>query len=125
MYQYYISARHEKVVDPLHGKVVKKEEVPAATQLFTTDWVVRYLIDNSVGRYWIERNPESHLAKELIYFVTPKDGMIKYVDEKITPQDVTVFDPCVGSGHFLVYAFEVLMKIYIEYGFLRGMLQVK
>lgn len=117
MYQYYISARHEKVVDPLHGKVVKKEEVPAATQLFTTDWVVRYLIDNSVGRYWIERNPESHLAKELIYFVTPKDGMIKYVDEKITPQDVTVFDPCVGSGHFLVYAFEVLMKIYIEYGF--------
>lgn len=117
MYQYYISAKHEEVVDPLHGKVVKKEEVPAATQLFTTDWVVRYLIDNSVGRYWIERNPESQLAKELTYFVTPKDGQIKYVDEKITPQDVTVFDPCVGSGHFLVYAFEVLMKIYVEYGF--------
>lgn len=117
MYQYYISAKHDEVVDPLHGKVVKKEEVPAATQLFTTDWVVRYLIDNSVGRYWIERNPESQLAKELTYFVTPKDGQIKYVDEKITPQDVTVFDPCVGSGHFLVYAFEVLMKIYVEYGF--------
>ena len=117
MYQYYISAKHEEVVDPLHGKVVKKEEVPAATQLFTTDWVVRYLIDNSVGRYWIERNPESQLAKELTYFVTPKDGQIKYVDEKIAPQDVTVFDPCVGSGHFLVYAFEVLMKIYVEYGF--------
>ena len=117
MYQYYISAKHEEVVDPLHGKVVKKEEVPAATQLFTTDWVVRYLIDNSVGRYWIERNPESQLAKELTYFVTPKDSQIKYVDEKIAPQDVTVFDPCVGSGHFLVYAFEVLMKIYVEYGF--------
>lgn len=117
MYQYYISAKHDEVVDPLHGKVVKKDEVPAATQLFTTDWVVRYLIDNSVGRYWIERNPESQLAKELTYFVTPKDGQIKYVDEKITPQDVTVFDPCVGSGHFLVYAFEVLMKIYVEYGF--------
>ena len=117
MYQYYISAKHEEVVDPLHGKVVKKEEVPAATQLFTTDWVVRYLIDNSVGRYWIERNPESQLAKELTYFVTPKDGQIKYIDEKIAPQDVTVFDPCVGSGHFLVYAFEVLMKIYVEYGF--------
>ena len=117
MYQYYISAKHEEVVDPLHGKVVKKEEVPAATQLFTTDWVVRYLIDNSVGRYWIERNPESQLTKELTYFVTPKDGQIKYVDEKIAPQDVTVFDPCVGSGHFLVYAFEVLMKIYVEYGF--------
>lgn len=117
MYQYYISAKHEEVVDPLHGKVVKKEEVPAATQLFTTDWVVRYLIDNSVGRYWVERNPESKLADELAYFVKPKDGVIKTVDEKITPQDVTVFDPCVGSGHFLVYAFDVLMKIYVEYGF--------
>jgi len=117
MYQYYISAKHEEVVDPLHGKVVKKEEVPAATQLFTTDWVVRYLIDNSVGRYWIERNPESKLADELTYFVKPKDGEIKTVDEKITPKDVTVFDPCVGSGHFLVYAFDVLMKIYVEYGF--------
>ncbi|SEG33433.1 Methyltransferase domain-containing protein [Eubacterium ruminantium] len=117
MYQYYISAKHEEVVDPLHGKVVKKEEVPAATQLFTTDWVVRYLIDNSVGRYWVERNPESKLADELTYFVKPKDGVIKTVDEKITPQDVTVFDPCVGSGHFLIYAFDVLMKIYVEYGF--------
>ena len=117
LYQYYISEKHEEVVDPLHGKIVRKEEVPAATQLFTTDWVVKYLIDNSVGRYWIERNPESQLAKELTYFVTHKDGQIKHVDEKITPRDVTVFDPCVGSGHFLVYAFEVLMKIYVEYGF--------
>ena len=117
MYQFYISEKHEEVVDPLHGKVVKKEEVPAATQLFTTDWVVRYLIDNSVGRYWVERNPESKLADELTYFVKPKDGEIKTFDEKITPRDVTVFDPCVGSGHFLVYAFEVLMKIYVEYGF--------
>lgn len=117
MYQYYISAKHEEVVDPLHGKVVKKEEVPAATQLFTTDWVVRYLIDNSVGRYWVERNPESKLADELTYFVKPKNGVTKNVDEKIIPQDVTVFDPCVGSGHFLVYAFDVLMKIYVEYGY--------
>ncbi|WP_022775133.1 BREX-1 system adenine-specific DNA-methyltransferase PglX [Butyrivibrio sp. AE2015] len=117
MYQYYISEKHEEVIDPLHGKVVKKEEVPAATQLFTTDWVVQYIIDNSVGKYWIERNPESKLADELTYFVKPKDGVIKTIDEKITPQDVTVFDPCVGSGHFLVYAFEVLMKIYVEYGY--------
>ena len=117
LYQYYISEKHEEVVDPLHGKVVKKEEVPAATQLFTTDWVVRYLIDNSVGRYWIERNPNSMLADNLTYFVKPKNGIIKTVDEKITPQDVTTFDPCVGSGHFLIYAFDVLMKIYIEYGY--------
>ncbi len=117
MYQYYISEKHEEVVDPLHGKVVAKEEVPAATQLFTTDWVVKYLIDNSVGRYWIERNPESKLADKLEYFVKPKNDEIEYIDEKITPQDVTVFDPCVGSGHFLVYAYEVLMKIYVEFGY--------
>jgi type II restriction/modification system DNA methylase subunit YeeA len=117
LYQYYISEKHEEVVDTLHGKVIKKDEVPAATQLFTTDWVVRYLIDNSVGRYWIERNPESKLADELTYFVKPKDGNVPRVDEKIAPQDLTVFDPCVGSGHFLVYAFDVLMKIYVEYGY--------
>ena len=117
LYQYYISEKHEEVVDPLHGKVVKKEEVPAATQLFTTDWVVRYLIDNSVGRYWIERNPNSSLADKLTYFVKPKDGEIKHVDETITPQELSTFDPCVGSGHFLVYAFDVLMQIYMEYGY--------
>ena len=117
LYQYYISEKHEEVVDPLHGKVVKKDEVPAATQLFTTDWVVRYLIDNSVGRYWIERNPNSTLASKLPFFVEPKDGNIEAVGEKVIPQDITVFDPCVGSGHFLIYAFEVLMKIYVEYGY--------
>lgn len=117
LYQYYISEKHDKVVDPLHGKVIKKEEVPAATQLFTTDWVVRYLIDNSVGRFWVERTPNSHLAEQLTYFVKPKNGELNTVDEKITPQDVTVLDPCVGSGHFLIYAFDVLMKIYVEYGY--------
>ena len=117
LYQYYISEKHEEVVNVIGKKVVEKENVAAATQLFTTDWVVRYLIDNSVGRYWIERNPNSTLADKLTYFVKPKDGVIKTVDEKITPQELTVFDPCVGSGHFLVYAFEVLMKIYSEYGY--------
>ena len=117
LYQYYISEKHEEVVDPLHGKIVRKEEVPAATQLFTTDWVVRYLIDNSVGRYWIERNPGSTLADKLTYFVKPKDGVTKIVNEIITPQEVTILDPCVGSGHFLIYAFDVLMKIYVEYGY--------
>ena len=117
LYQYYISEKHEEVVDPLHGKIVKKEEVPAATQLFTTDWVVRYLIDNAVGRYWIERNPNSNLADKLTYFVKPMNGEIKYVNEAIVPQDLSIFDPCVGSGHFLVYAFDVLMEIYKEYGY--------
>lgn len=117
LYQFYISEKHDKVVDPLHGKIVDKDDVPAATQLFTTDWVVRYIIDNSVGRYWIERNPNSSLRAELEYFVEPKSSNIPTVNEKIIPQELTVFDPCVGSGHFLVYAFEVLMKIYMEYGY--------
>lgn len=117
LYQYYISEKHEEVVDPLHGKSIKKEEVPAATQLFTTDWVVRYLIDNSVGRYWIERNPDSKLKDDLQYFVTPKNGEIRYISERIEPKDLTVLDPCVGSGHFLIYAFDVLIKIYTEYGY--------
>ena len=97
LYQYYISEKHEEVVDPLHGKVVKKEEVPAATQLFTTDWVVRYLIDNSVGRYWIERNPDSKLAEKLTYFVKPKNERIKIIDERITPQGITTFEKTLST----------------------------
>ncbi len=117
LYQYYISEKHEEVVDPLHGKIVRKEEIPAATQLFTTDWVVRYLLDNSLGRYWLERNPNSRLADSLAFLAKPKNGEIKRIDEAIRPQDLTVLDPCVGSGHFLVYAFDLLLKIYLEYGY--------
>lgn len=117
VYQYYISKRHDEVIDPLYGKTIKKADIPAATQLFTTDWVVRYMVDNSLGRYWIERNPESKLSEKLDYFVTPKDRKINYVDEKVYPTDLTFFDPCMGSGHILVYAFDVLMEIYRECGY--------
>ena len=117
MYQYYISEKHEEVVDPLHGKTIKKEDIPAATQLFTTDWVVRYMVDNSLGRYWIERHPQSKLAEKLPFFVTPKDGNIQYTNEKVSPEELTFFDPCMGSGHILVYAFDVLMEIYRECGY--------
>ena len=65
LYQYYISERHEEVVDALHGVSIKKEDIPAATQLWTTDWVVRYMVDNTLGRYWLERHPESKLADRL------------------------------------------------------------
>lgn len=117
MYQYYISEKHEEVIDPLHGKTIKKEDIPAATQLFTTDWVVRYMVDNSLGRYWIERNPQSKLSEKLQFFVTPKSGKINYIDEKVSPEELTFFDPCMGSGHILVYAFDVLMEIYRECGY--------
>lgn len=113
LYQYYNSERKNEVINIYKG-AVKKEDIPAATQLFTTDWVVRYVIDNSVGRYWIERNPNSPLKNELKYFVTAKNEEVAVVKENISPEELTVFDPCMGSGHFLVYAFELLMKIYKE-----------
>ena len=116
LYQYYISERHDEIVNIYKG-VVRTEDIPAATQLFTTDWVVRYMVDNSLGRYWIERNPQSELKDKLRYFVLPKDKKVSYVDEKIEPQDLTFLDPCMGSGHILVYAFDVLMEIYTECGY--------
>ena len=117
LYQYYISEKHDEVVNISNKEPVKKEDIPAATQLFTTDWVVRYIIDNSIGKYWIERKPNSTLREQLEYFVAPKNGEISYIEDDITPQEMTIFDPCMGSGHFLVYAFDVLMKIYTEYGY--------
>ena len=116
LYQYYISDKHDEIVNIYKG-TVKKEDIPAATQLFTTDWVVKYMVDNSLGRYWIERNPQSRLADKLQFFVTPKDGNIEYIDEKIEPDRLTFFDPCMGSGHILVYAFDLLMEIYLECGY--------
>ena len=116
LYQFYISEKHEEVVDPLHGKIIKKEDIPAATQLFTTDWVVRYILDNSLGRYWLERHPESKLAEKLTYLVTPKEGTFETINERISPEELKVLDPCVGSGHFLSYAFDILLEIYRECG---------
>ncbi len=116
LYQYYISEKHDEIVNIYKG-TVKQEDIPAATQLFTTDWVVRYMVDNSLGRYWIERHPESNLAEKLKFLVKPKDGKIQTVNESVTPQDLTFFDPCMGSGHILAYAFDVLMEIYREYGY--------
>lgn len=114
MYQYYNAQRKNEVIT-LNKETVKKEDIPAATQLFTTDWVVRYVLDNSLGKYWMERNPSSKLAEHLKYFVEQKREEI--IDERITPENLRVFDPCMGSGHFLIYAFEVLMNIYEECGY--------
>lgn len=116
LYQYYISEKHDEIVNIYKG-VISKEDIPAATQLFTTDWVVKYMVDNSLARYWIERHPESTLQHKLKYFVLPKSGQITYINDLVKPQDLTFFDPCMGSGHILVYAFDVLMEIYKECGY--------
>ena len=117
MYQYYISKRHDEVINILKG-TVKKEDIPAATELFTTDWVVRYMVDNSLGRYWIERNPDSGLKGKLKFLATNKDGTLPIVEnDPVKPEELTFFDPCMGSGHILAYAFDVLMEIYRESGY--------
>lgn len=116
LYQYYNDERKNAVINIYKG-TVKREDVPAATQLFTTDWVVRYMVDNSLGRYWIERHPESRLADCLQFLVTPKSGELAHVSDFIKPEDIRFFDPCMGSGHVLVYAFDVLMEIYKESGY--------
>lgn len=116
LYQYYNDERKNAVINIYKG-TVKREDVPAATQLFTTDWVVRYMVDNSLGRYWIERHPESRLADCLQFLVTPKSGELAHVSDFIKPEDIKFFDPCMGSGHVLVYAFDVLMEIYKESGY--------
>lgn len=116
LYQYYNDERKNQVISIYKGNV-KKEDIPAATQLFTTDWVVRYMVDNSLGRYWIERHPESTLSDKLEFLVTPKNSEIRHIDDCITPEEITFFDPCMGSGHVLVYAFDVLLEIYKECGY--------
>lgn len=116
MYQYYVSERHNQVININKG-TVKKEDIPAATQLFTTDWVVRYMVDNSLGRYWVERNPNSRVKEKLQFLATSKNGDLPLVNETVNPEDLTFIDNCMGSGHILVYAFDVLMEIYRECGY--------
>lgn len=117
LYQYYISEKHDEVIDPLKGKVVKKEDIPAATQLFTTDWVVKYMVDNSLGRYYLERKDDIDLEKQLTFLVKPKSGILPKVQENIALENLKFFDPCMGSRHILIYAFELLMKMYLNQGY--------
>jgi len=114
LYQYYNSERKDEVINIYGKKVIKKQDIPAATQLFTTDWIVRYMVDNSLGKYWLERNPQSDLVNSLEYLVSKE---IEEVDGKLSPEDIKFLDNCMGSGHILVYAFDVLMKIYESEGY--------
>ncbi|MSB67229.1 BREX-1 system adenine-specific DNA-methyltransferase PglX, partial [Leuconostoc lactis] len=96
------------------GGAVKKSDIPAATQLFTTDWVVRYMVDNSLGKYWLEHEADSKLANELAYLLP---GEINPRSENLIIEDIKIMDNAMGSGHILVYAFDVLMKMYQERGY--------
>ena len=117
LYQFYYEEPRRQIIDVFKPKAIKREEIPAATQLFTPDWIVRYMVDNSLGKYWIERNPSTTLREKLEYFVH-KD--INYLNERIDPTEIKFFDPCMGSGHILVYAFDVFMHIYEECGYTKS-----
>ena len=127
MYQYYNTEPKVKVDKKVKGKgKVNKEEIGAKTELFTPDWIVRYMVENSLGRLWLEGHPNDRLKSEMKYYLdeAKQDEKVqKQLDEikeehkKIKPEEIKIIDPCMGSGHILVYAFDVLIKIYESCGY--------
>lgn len=127
MYQYYNTEPKDEVFALLKKKVkITKERIPAATQLFTPDWIVRYMVENSLGRLWVEGHPNDDLKTEWKYYLEEAEQeetvmveleKIRTEYKKLSPEDIKIIDPCMGSGHILVYAFDVLMQIYESQGY--------
>lgn len=127
LYQYYNTEPKDEVFSLLKKNVkITKERIPAATQLFTPDWIVRYMVENSLGRLWVEGHPNEDLKSEWKYYLEEvnQEHSVQVELEKIreeyktlVPEDIKIIDPCMGSGHILVYAFDVLMKIYESQGY--------
>lgn len=127
LYQYYNSEPKDAVFAALKKNVkISKENIPAATQLFTPDWIVRYMVENSLGRLWLEGHPNDALKSELKYYLDEAEQEVhvqKKIDEirreyaELKPEEIRCIDPCMGSGHILCYMFDVLVKIYEDYGY--------
>lgn len=117
LYQFYIAERKAEVFAGFRkNQKAGAAEIPAATQLFTPDWIVRYLVENSVGRLWMLNHPTSRLIEKMDYYVEPSSSETDFL--RITePEQLTVMDPCCGSGHMLTYAFDLLYAIYEEEGY--------
>lgn len=124
LYQYY-NTEPKAAAFAKNGKITK-EEIPAVTQLFTPDWIVRYMVENSLGRLWVEGHPECDLKENWKYYleeaqqepeVQAKLSEIRKEYAALNPADIKLIDPCMGSGHILVYAFDVLMQIYESAGY--------
>ena len=124
LYQYY-NTEPKAAAFAKNGKITK-EEIPAVTQLFTPDWIVRYMVENSLGRLWVEGHPDCGLKENWKYYleeaqqeleVKVKLAEIRKEYAALTPEDIKLIDPCMGSGHILVYAFDVLMQIYESAGY--------
>lgn len=127
LYQYYNSEPKDAVFAALKKNVkISKENIPAATQLFTPDWIVRYMVENSLGRLWLEGHPNDALKSEWKYYLdeaVQEVDVQKQLDEirkeyaELKPEEIRCIDPCMGSGHILCYMFDVLVKIYEDYGY--------
>jgi len=117
IYQDYINPRKDRVFADLKKNIkISKENIPAATQLFTPKWIVKYLVENSVGRLWLESNPNNDLQAKFRYFIEQET---RPPEKRISsPEEISMLDPAMGSGHILVYAFEVLYEIYRSQGYL-------
>lgn len=125
LYQYYISEKKDQVFAGLKkGKKISKDDVPAATQIFTPEWIVKYMVENSVGKLWLESQPNKELQAKFKYYLesAEQEDSVKAKLKEITnpnlkPQEIKVLDPACGSGHILVKAFEVLFEIYKVQGY--------
>ena len=127
LYQYYNSEKKDDVFAALKKNVkITKENIPAATQLFTPDWIVRYMVENSLGRLWVEGHPNDELKSQWKYYLEEAEqepdvqaqlAEIRKEYAALTPDQLKVIDPCSGSGHILAYMFDVLMQIYESYGY--------
>ncbi|MBC8270287.1 MAG: BREX-1 system adenine-specific DNA-methyltransferase PglX, partial [Rhodospirillaceae bacterium] len=117
LYQFYISEKKDEVFAGLKkNKKITAENIPAATQLFTPHWIVRYLVENSLGRLWLLNKPQSKLAKKMDYYIAPEEPETDFL--KVSkPEDIRICDPAAGSGHMLTCAFDLLYAIYEEEGY--------
>jgi DNA modification methylase len=117
LYQFYISERKEEVFAGLKkNQKITPENIPAATQLFTPHWIVRYLVENSLGRLWLLNHPDSKLADKMPYYIAPVEPETDFIRIS-SPEEIKFCDPACGSGHMLTYAFDLLCEIYLEAGY--------
>jgi hypothetical protein len=120
LYQFYISDKKDQVI----GKVVKSEDIPAATQLFTPNWIVKYMVQNSLGAQWLATYPDSGIRGDMEYYIAPAEQTAEVqaqidaiTPKQLDPETITLIDPAVGSGHILVEAYDLFRAIYLERGY--------
>jgi len=117
LYQFYISEKKDQVFEGLKkNKKITPENIPAATQLFTPHWIVRYLVENSLGRLWMLNRPQSGLITKMDYYIKPEEQETDFL-KIVSPEEIKICDPACGSGHMLTYTFDLLYAIYEEEGY--------